>query len=99
MRTRGVWIGGGALTIGVLFSFLIGFETFREFKPAAPGIGDARALQASYERWKAQYERTNGDRKLVLSLGYSKGLSARFTRAQGQMRLDLTDGTISVEVS
>ncbi len=99
MRIRGIWIGGGALTIGVLLSVLIGSETFRENRPAEPGIGDARALRASYERWKAQYQRTNGDRRLVLSLGYSKGLSARFTRAQGQMTLDLADGTIAIEVS
>src|SRR5881397_52240 len=97
MRIRGIWVGGGALAIATLLSFLIGPEAFRENR-ASPGIGNARALQASYERWRAQYERTEGDRSLVLSLGYSKGLSARFTRAQGQIRLDLADGTISVEV-
>ncbi len=62
-------------------------------------IGNARALQASYEQWKAQYVGTEGDRTLVLPLGYSKGLSARFTKAQGHARLDLADGTISVEVT
>lgn len=62
-------------------------------------IGNARALQASYERWKAQYAATEGDRMLVLPLGYSKGLSARFTTAHGQARLDLAEGTMSIEVS
>ncbi len=65
----------------------------------SPRIGNPRALQASYERWKAQYAATEGDRMLVLPLGYSKGLSARFTTAHGQARLDLANATMSVEVS
>jgi mono/diheme cytochrome c family protein len=99
MKIRGISVGGGALAIATLLSFLIGPETFRENRSASPGIGNARAVQTSYERWKAQYERTEGDRRLVLSLGYSKGLSTRYTRAQGQVRLDLTNGAISVEAS
>ena len=99
MRSRGIWVSGGALAVATLLSFLIGPETFRGNRPASPVIGNARALQASYERWKAQYERTEGGRRLVLSLGYSKGLSAGFSRAQGQITLDLADGTTSVEIS
>jgi hypothetical protein len=98
MRSRGIWVGGGALAVATLLSLLIVPETFRN-RPASPGIGDARVLQASYERWKAQYERNDDGRRLVLSLGYSKGLSARFSRAQGQITLDLADGTTSVKVS
>jgi cytochrome c peroxidase len=71
----------------------------RHQRSAASGIGDARAFQASYERWKAQHVANDGDRMLVLPLVYTKGLSARFTKAHGQARLDLTDGTIAVEVS
>jgi cytochrome c peroxidase len=71
----------------------------REGRSASPRIGNVRALQASYEQWKAQQAATEGDRMLVLPLAYTKGLSARFTNAHGQARLDLTDGTIAVEVS
>lgn len=88
---------------GVLLAatFLVGAFGTKELsgRAASPRVGNARALQASYERWKTQYVATEGDRMLVLPLGYSKGLSARFTNAQGQARLDLADGTITVEVS
>lgn len=35
MKFRGIWIGGSALAIGILLSFLIGPETFRENRPAS----------------------------------------------------------------
>ncbi len=98
MKIRGAWLAGGTLLIAVLLSFLFGAHTLPEKRPASARIGDARALRASYERWKAHHIRNEGDRKLVLPLGYSKGLSARFTRAHGHLTLDLTDGSLSVEV-
>jgi cytochrome c peroxidase len=63
------------------------------------GRGDVRTLRAGYERWKTAYAYNGGDRKLILPLQYSKGRSARFTRAQGQATLDLVDGSLSVVVS
>jgi hypothetical protein len=98
MKIRGAWLAGGTLLIAVLLSFLLGAHTFPEKRPASGGIGDARALRASYERWKAHHIRNEGHRKLILPLGYSKGLSARFTKAHGHLTLDLTDGSLSVEV-
>jgi cytochrome c peroxidase len=99
----------GALAVAVagislVVSFVVGALGTKDSSAIAervrsPRIGNARALQASYERWKTQYAATEGDRRLVLPLAYSKGLSARFTTAQGQARLDLADGTIAVEVS
>lgn len=86
------------VAVVVLLTFLIGPEAPVEHRPASPGIGDAAALQASYERWKARHETRDADRRLVLPLGYSKALSAAFTSAHGQMRLDLGDGRVSVEV-
>ena len=55
-------------------------------------LGNARNLMIAYERWKAQAMQNGLDRKLALSLGYSKGLSAKFTQAHGQAILDLVDG-------
>jgi cytochrome c peroxidase len=99
----------GALAIAVagislVVAFVVGALGSKDSSAIAervrsPRIGNVRALQASYERWKVQYAATEGDRSLVLPLAYSKGLSARFTTAQGQARLDLADGTIAVEVS
>jgi hypothetical protein len=96
-------IAGVSLAVTILVGVFATDERavtrFREGKPALVPIGSARALKASYEQWKAQYAATEGDRMLVLPLTYSKGLSARFTKAYGQARLDLTDGTIVVEVT
>src|SRR5262245_9536201 len=99
MRIPGVGVSRGVLATTVLLMCLIGTKAADRSKPGSPGIGDARALRAGYERWKAQYKATDGDRILVLSLGYSKGLSTEFTTARGQATLQLTDGTVSVSVS
>jgi hypothetical protein len=98
MTIRGAWLASGTLLIAVLLSFLFGAHSLSEKRLASGGIGDARALRASYERWKAHHIRNEGDRKLVLPLRYSKGLSARFTKAGGHLTLDLTNGSLSVEV-
>jgi cytochrome c peroxidase len=99
MRIRAKWFATGALVIAALIALLLFAERLRETRPAATGIGNSRALQASYEQWKEQGIRSDGDRRLVLALGYSKGLSSQFTNAKGQAQLDLADGSISVEVS
>jgi hypothetical protein len=46
-------------------------------------IGNANALLAAYNRWKAGASQYGGDRQLRLTLRYSKGLSAAFTTAHG----------------
>lgn len=68
-------------------------------KPVPVGIGDVRSFRAAYDSWKAKVTRYGGDRNLVLALGYSKGLSAEFTKARGLARLDVVDGSVSVQVS
>jgi cytochrome c peroxidase len=104
---RAVLVGTVAALAGVSLAIVAGSfiakdssaSLSRHQRSAASGIGDARAFQASYERWKAQHVANEADRILVLPLAYTKGLSARFTKAHGQARLDLRDGTIAVEVS
>ena len=61
-------------------------------------IGNVRTLEAAYGRWQTAYTRGGGDRTLTLALGYSKALSASFTKAHGLAKLDLVDGSLSVEV-
>jgi len=61
-------------------------------------LGNPRNLEIAYQRWKAQARQKGADRNLVLALSYTKGLSAELTEAYGQAQLDLTDGTLSVEV-
>jgi cytochrome c peroxidase len=62
-------------------------------------LGNAQALLTAYNRWKATATQHGAEQHVVLLLRYSKGLSATFTRANGQARLDLVDGTVTVEVS
>lgn len=91
-----------AITSLLLVTGLVGPLLFNSNPPpeeeAEAVLGNPRNLMIAYQRWKTQAKRNGADRKLVLPLGYSKGLSAEFTQAQGQAQLDLTDGTLSVEV-
>lgn len=64
----------------------------------ATGHGDVETLKRIYDRWKANYEASGGDRILTIPLAYSKALSGEFSRARGRMRLDLFDGWLTVEV-
>jgi len=61
-------------------------------------LGNVQNLLTAYKDWKAEYEREGGDRNFMLSLGWSKGLSAEFTTAKGQATFDLVDGSLSIEV-
>ena len=62
-------------------------------------FGDVKNLQTSYDRWKAKVTQNGEYRNLVLPLGYSKGLSAYFTKAHGRATLDLVDASLFVEIS
>ena len=64
-----------------------------------PVIGNVNTLLSGYEQWKGMAKKSGADRNLVLPLRYSKALSAKFTNAQGIAKVDLTNGSISVEVS
>ena len=68
-------------------------------RPVVSTMGSVQTLLHAYERWKAEYIQTGGEQKIILPLAYSKGLSVEFTTAYGQLTLDLTHGTVGVEVS
>ncbi|MGH8658190.1 MAG: hypothetical protein ACREV4_06865 [Gammaproteobacteria bacterium] len=73
------------LVIGVGGQLLIKSREPPPEEEAEAVLGNARNLMIAYQRWKAQAMQNGADRKLVLPLGYSKGLSAEFTRAHGQV--------------
>lgn len=64
-----------------------------------PVVGSVGNLEQAYQKWKATIVRAGGDRTLILALGYTKGLSARFTSANGRATIDLVDGGVSVHVT
>lgn len=64
-----------------------------------PFIGNVENFVTAYEQWKGMAKKSGADRNLVLPLGYSKALSFKFTNAHGTAKVDLINGSISVEVS
>ncbi|MCI0528654.1 MAG: hypothetical protein L0Y56_14545, partial [Nitrospira sp.] len=66
---------------------------------AVPSLGNVQTLLTAYNRWKARITQNGADRKLVLPLNYSKGLSAEFTEARGRATLDFLDGSLAVMVT
>ena len=61
------------------------------------GMTDADYLLADYKVWEAKYVENGGDRNVVMSMGYLKGLSTEKKNAAGQVTLNLIDGTVSVQ--
>ncbi len=94
-----LFVAGVSLLIGLSSYFFVSGDSRLEERTVRGSIGNARTLEAAYHRWAATYTLSGGDQRLVLPLGYSKGLSAEFTRAHGQANFDLIDGSVSVAVS
>jgi cytochrome c peroxidase len=74
-------------------------EGSRADQPAVAYLGNPAKLNAAYQRWASEHEANGGDRNVSLALRWSKGLSAEFSQAVGQARLDLVQGSAVVEVS
>lgn len=85
--------GGLFLQIPLQWKRLLGGKAM----PA--GMANARNFEAGYHEWRAAYERNGGARYLVLALGWSKALSAEFTRATGRATFDLLDKSVAIEVN
>ncbi|MGH8524314.1 MAG: hypothetical protein ACREXY_08880, partial [Gammaproteobacteria bacterium] len=64
----------------------------------APAIGNPKALEQAYAKWKLVLAHKGLDRILTLNLGYAKGLSTQFSRAKGTLTMDLKGGTVAVKV-
>lgn len=63
------------------------------------GLGTTEALESNYKLWEEQYVKAGGDRNIALAMGWFKGLSTEETYAKGVTKLNLVDGTVSVEVT
>jgi cytochrome c peroxidase len=63
---------------------------------ANTGIGEVGTLEANYKAWEADFEKTGGDRNIMMSIGWFKGLSTELTKANGRVKLNLIDGIVSV---
>jgi hypothetical protein len=69
-----------------------------EFKPVSTGMTSADYLLADYKAWETKYLENGGDRNVVMSMSWFKGLSTiEKTTASGQIKLNLVDGIVSVE--
>src|SRR5215510_1225859 len=68
-----------------------------ESQPLSTGMSSANYLLADYKAWEAKYVENGGDRNVVISMGYFKGLSTEKTNASGQVTLNLIDGIVSVK--
>jgi hypothetical protein len=86
------------LLAGLLLQFPLRWEQIFVDEPALTSMASVRNLVTTYTNWKAEYGRSGGDRYLVLALGWSKGLSAEFTKAKGQATFDLIDKSVAIEV-
>jgi cytochrome c peroxidase len=83
--------------LGLIWQF-IPSSNHSSDKRLYPVIGNAKKLKDSYEIWKAKATKNGAEKKILIQLGYMKGLSSNFTEAHGQASIDLTDGTLNVEV-
>ncbi len=58
----------------------------------------ADKLEVAFASWSEGHESNGGDHNVVMSLGWSKGLSDELTYAKGKAKLDLIEGFVEVEV-
>ncbi|HEY7492526.1 MAG TPA: hypothetical protein VIH59_15630 [Candidatus Tectomicrobia bacterium] len=103
MKVRTVQLAGLVLVFlltGLFWQTQIRQDSSRGEDASTPTtLGNVDTLLAAYNRWKVTATQHGAEQNLILSLRYSKGLSVAFTKAHGRARLDLVDGTITVEVS
>ncbi len=95
---KGRWVGVGLATgllslVAMNYMFMGGSVTE---SPMATGIGNVDTVMVAYERWKEGYQKNIGEEKFVMGLGFNKGLSSEFTKAYGEISVDLTNGEVSI---
>jgi hypothetical protein len=88
---------GISLALGLPWAFLTPDGSESRERSVAAGA-NASALETSFAAWTADHDAHGGDRNVLFSLGWSKGLSREHSQARGLVRLDLLDGTAVVEL-
>jgi hypothetical protein len=89
-------LGLTALAVG---GALAGALSRGERPAPGPSAGSPAVLAQAYSLWHDEHRARVGDAVLRLQLGWSKGLSHEFSRARGEVVLDLGEGSVSVSVS
>lgn len=78
--------------------FLSGTASSEPDSTPITGLSSVETFNANYKAWEAEYEKNGGDRNVVMSVGWFKGLSTGESRASGIARLNLVDGVISIDI-
>lgn len=78
--------------------FLSGTASSEPDPSPITGLSSVETFNANYKAWEAEYEKNGGDRNVVMSVGWFKGLSTGESRASGIARLNLVDGVVSVDI-
>lgn len=84
-----------------LYVLLLSGRTSSDFTSelSNTGLGTVENLEANYKDWETRYVKEGGDRNVVSSMGWFKGLSTEHTYANGMIKLNLIDGIVSVEAN
>lgn len=61
-------------------------------------IAQQSTLELFYRDWQKSYLAAGGDRNVVVTVGWTEGLSTEASKARGSVDLDLLDGTVRAEV-
>lgn len=95
-----VWIGllGSLAALGVFSALIAPSEPGAAGKSALAGQADTSSLQSAFVSWASAHNARGGDRNVLVSLGWSKGLSHEYTEAEGLARFDLLGGSAQVEL-
>ncbi|HKR14975.1 MAG TPA: hypothetical protein VJT15_23120 [Pyrinomonadaceae bacterium] len=78
--------------------FLSGTASSEPDSSPITGLSSVETFNANYKAWEAEYEKNGGDRNVVMSVGWFKGLSTGESRASGVARLNLVDGVVSLDI-
>src|SRR5262249_32625899 len=89
---------GLAIFASCLAPMLLGNKSSQKQDLGFTGMADPAAFRDLYHKWEAEYIKYGGDKNFVLPLAWSKGLSSEKTTAEGYVKIDLIDGTVSSQV-
>jgi hypothetical protein len=87
--------------VGVTTMFLPGNRSMagNEYGMTSTGLGSVETLMSKYQQWESDSLKKSGDGNLILPLAPSNTFSTEKTEARGEAKINLTDGTVAVEVS
>ncbi len=86
------------LAVFTLSALFLSGQTTSEANEHSTGAATVESLEANYRIWQAEYEKSGGDRNMLLPVGAFQGISTEFVNAHGEARLNLDDGTIRVDI-